>query len=26
VIHWTHRDPEGQHVSGWLKSNDRTYQ
>jgi cold shock CspA family protein len=26
VIHWTHHDPEGQHVSGWLKSNGRTYQ
>jgi hypothetical protein len=26
VIHWTHHDQEGQHVSGWLKSNGRTYQ
>jgi hypothetical protein len=26
VIHWTHHDPEGRHVSGWLKSNGRTYQ
>lgn len=26
VIHWTHHDPRGQHVSGWLKHNGRTYQ
>jgi len=26
VIHWTHRDPNGRHVSGWIKHADRTYQ
>jgi hypothetical protein len=26
VIHWTHRDPEGRHATGWLKLNGRTYQ
>lgn len=26
VIHWTHHDPDGQHVSGWLKYNGRVYQ
>lgn len=26
VIHWTHHDPQGQHVGGWLKHNGRTYQ
>ena len=26
VIHWTHHDPQGQHVSGWIKHNGRTYQ
>ena len=26
VIHWTHHDPQGVHVSGWLKHNGRTYQ
>lgn len=26
VIHWTHHDPRGRHVSGWLKHNGRTYQ
>ena len=25
-VHWTHRDPEGKHVAGWLKHNGRTYQ
>ena len=25
-IHWTHHDPKGRHVSGWLKHNGRTYQ
>lgn len=25
-IHWTHHDPEGRHVAGWLKHNGRTYQ
>jgi cold shock CspA family protein len=26
VIHWTHHDPNGQHVSGWLKYNGMVYQ
>jgi hypothetical protein len=26
VIHWTHHDPRGRHVSGWLKHNGVTYQ
>ena len=26
VIHWTHRDPQGRHVAGWIKHNGRTYQ
>lgn len=26
VIHWTHRDPQGRHVAGWLKHRGRTYQ
>jgi len=26
VIHWTHHDPDGSHVGGWLKHNGRTYQ
>ena len=26
VVHWTHRDPSGYHVGGWLKHNGRTYQ
>lgn len=26
VIHWTHHDPEGYHIDGWLKYNGITYQ
>ena len=26
VIHWTHKDPQGQHRAGWLRLNGRTYQ
>lgn len=26
LIHWTHHDPAGRHVAGWLKFNGRTYQ
>ena len=26
VVHWTHHDPRGAHVAGWLKHNGRTYQ
>jgi hypothetical protein len=26
VVHWTHRDPAGRHVSGWIRFADRTYQ
>lgn len=26
VIHWTHHDPGGRHVGGWLKHNNKTYQ
>jgi Protein of unknown function (DUF3465) len=26
VVHWTHRDPSGQHEAGWLKHNGETYQ
>ena len=25
-VHWTHHDPQGRHVAGWLKYNGRTYQ
>ena len=26
VVHWTHRDPSGRHVAGWLKHDGRTFQ
>jgi hypothetical protein len=26
VVHWTHKDPNGHHVGGWLKHNGSTYQ
>ena len=26
VIHWTHSDPQGHHIAGWLKHDGRTYQ
>lgn len=26
VIHWTHHDPRGQHINGWLKHQGKTYQ
>ncbi len=26
VIHWTHRDPQRRHVSGWIKHNGQVYQ
>jgi Protein of unknown function (DUF3465) len=26
VLHWTHRDPSGSHVAGWLKHQGQTYQ
>ena len=26
LVHWTHRDPAGHHVAGWLKYNGKTYQ
>lgn len=26
AIHWTHRDPAGTHVAGWLKHRGRVYQ
>ena len=26
VIHWTHHDPEGAHIGGWLRYDGKTYQ
>ena len=26
VIHWTHHDPDGDHVAGWLEHGGRRYQ
>ncbi|WP_160060561.1 DUF3465 domain-containing protein [Psychromonas sp. L1A2] len=26
VVHWTHKDPNGYHIGGWLKHQGRTYQ
>lgn len=26
TVHWTHRDPRGKHIHGWLKHNGVTYQ
>jgi hypothetical protein len=26
VIHWTHHDPDGEHVSGWLEYQGKRYQ
>ncbi len=26
VIHWTHHDPRGEHVAGWIKHHGNTYQ
>ena len=26
VVHWTHHDPGGKHVGGWLKFKGKTYQ
>jgi hypothetical protein len=26
VIHWTHHDPNGRHVAGWIRYNGKVYQ
>jgi hypothetical protein len=26
TIHWTHRDPNGNHIAGWIKHEGRVYQ